>query len=157
MALVAIADLENRWGAVKVRQFLDDDGDGVADATPTAQVIADTEATVRGVLYQKGYSAELITAIENDAQLRRLAAEVAMGFAGERRPEWLNAEGNGPFEAFRKRALERLRLIAVGELRVAAEATVGQQRTGLTAEVDTRDPTFLVAESATNRVGPGGF
>ncbi len=48
------AILEARYGTQRVKEFLDDDGDGVVDTTRLDAVIADSEADVNACL-NKGY------------------------------------------------------------------------------------------------------
>jgi len=86
-----------------------------------------------------------------------------MGYAGERRPEWLNDEGKGPFDKLRADAMARLKLIGTGQQRIPSEAETGKntQVGGRTSKNQAQDGHFVFAETAAHRArgsrGPGGF
>ena len=158
---VDVDDLKNRIGSERVVQLLDDDGDGVEDTAPRDLVIARGNAAVEARLYAKGFTADDLTALSGDPLIRELATEVTLGYLGERRPEWLNANGEGPFDALRKRALAELADVARTVLRIPSEATTGRKTKRVGGSLSTADPVFTFAKSGADKrngsSGPGGF
>lgn len=55
------AILEARYGTQRVKEYLDDDGDGAIDATRLSAIIADAEADINACL-NKGYSLPITVA-----------------------------------------------------------------------------------------------
>jgi len=150
-----------RFSADQWLQFFDDDGDGVADASIVAEVLADADADVRAHLKGKGYTDDDLDQLVADQTLRRTAAAIAMGYAGERRSEWLNDQGQGRFHQVRERAIQRLKAMQKADLRIPSEAAVGVKNKRVGAGIDAADPPFVFAASAADRAsgkpGPGGF
>lgn len=159
------ARLQNKMGAAHWLEYFDDNNDGVADAAPLAAVLEDANADVVACLMGKGYTATRLEEMADagDKVLSRIAANIAMGYAGERRPEWLNDEGKGPFDKLRADAMARLKLIGTAQQRVPSEAEVGRntQVGGRVSKNQNRDGHFVIANTAEGRArgsrGPGGF
>lgn len=155
VAIIVLADLEARFGAARVRQYLDDDGDGVADATVVTEVLADANGDVVSRLLRKGHSEAEIELLKGDPWVKRRACEIAIAYASERKPEWLNANGEGPFEAVRKRARADLKEWQMNEARIPTETDIAKRK-NVGGDL-ARGPGFVFAESDDNPTGSGGF
>lgn len=149
-------DLERRFGAARVRQYLDDNGDGIVDQEVLAEVTDDANGEVVSLCMRKGYTAEQLELLADDPVLRRRATEIAMAYASERKPEWLNSVGEGPFESLRKRAKEFLKQMQLGEVRPPTEPEAGVTRQHVEGNVG-QSSGFVFAESDDDPLGPGGF
>lgn len=159
------ARLVLKMGGQRLVQYFDDDNDGVADPAAMEEVIEDANSDVESKLLGKGWTRERLeaaAALEDDV-LSRIATNIAMGYAGERRPEWLDAEGKGPFDALREKAYERLKDLARARERLPAETEVGKhtQVGGRLSKEQNPDGHFIFASTAEQRArgsrGPGGF
>lgn len=120
--------LEDRIGADRVLQLFDDDGDGQlsgADLEKLAITMADADDIVTGILLKKAWTSEQLEVIADDRQVVRCWSGIAAQLAGERRPEWLDAEGRGPFDAFGVRGRQELGALARGETRSVKEDAPG--------------------------------
>lgn len=153
---VTQADLVSRVGADTVKQLFDDDGDGIADAGALAAVLEDANRLTESHLVLRGFSRDQLALLAADATLRRCACDIALGFAGRRKPEWLDQNGVGRYDAIQKMAEKNLDLIAQGSLRVAAETEAGANRS-IRGAIRTPDPLFVFAGSKSCPKGPGGF
>lgn len=151
---VTRADLEARVGAETVAQLFDDDRDGVPDDEPLSVILADANRLTEARLVCRGFSRELLDALSLDPTLRRLASDLALALAGRRRPEWIDPEGRGRYDAIGREAEKNLDMIARGELRVPAEAVHGGNRAILGT---IRAPEMVFTASRQNPRGPGGF
>lgn len=153
--------LRNRFAADQWLQLFDDDQDGVADPEIVATVLADANADVKAALKGKGYTDADLDKLVADDLLRRIATATAMGYAGERRSEWLNERGEGRYHAQRARAEKRLEKLQKAQLRIPTEESVGVKNKQVGAGLDAADPPFVFAASAADRAsgkpGPGGF
>jgi hypothetical protein len=123
------AALEARITGQRVIELFDDDGDGLVEGTDLdnlATVMGDADDIVTGLLIKKGFSTvEQLELIALDRQVTRAWAGIAAQLAGERKPEWLDDAGHGPFEAFGVRGREELRALARGEVRSVQETVAG--------------------------------
>ncbi len=153
-------DLEQRLTASRLVEMFDDDGDGLVEGGDLATletIIAEANDIVAGILLNKGYSAEQLETIKLDKQVTRAWSGIAAQLSGERKPEWLNDRGQGPYDAFGARARAELKALAIGETRSIQEATAGRNlsvsgevaRTVFQFAPDPNDPN--------DRFGPGGF
>lgn len=153
--------LTRRFGPSRFIQLFDDDGDGVADPLAVTEVLEDANADLRSYLLRKGYTDADLDALVADPLLRRLAAAIAMGYAGERRTEWLNDKGEGRYHAVRERAYGRLQSLQKAETRVPTEGDAGVTNKRVRGKVSAADPPFVFASSANDKAngssGPGGF
>lgn len=152
---VVLADLEGRFGAARVRQYLDDDGDGTPDPDVVAVVLDDANADVTSRLLRKGHTAAELNLLAADSWLKRRATEIAIAYASERRPEWLNQMGEGPYETLRKRARADLKEWQANEARIPTETDIAP-RHNVAGDLG-RGPGFVFAESDDNPKGSGGF
>ena len=153
---ICLEDVEVRFGADRAVQLLDDDQDGVPDDLVVEAVLNDANSDVISRLMNKGFSLDVLKDLRRDAKLKRLASEIFMGYAGERRTEWLNASGDGPFEGLRRRAREELTKHATGELRLSLEPKKGAN-TQAGGRRFTADPQFVFTPTQGNPRGDGGF
>ncbi len=120
-------------------------------------MLDDANSDVISRLLNKGYSLEVLKALRPDPKLKRLAAGIFMGYAGERRTEWLNANGDGPYEGLRRRAREELAKHATGELRLSLEPKKGSN-TQVGGKLSKQpDPNFIFAPTRDRPQGAGGF
>lgn len=120
--------IEQRITAERLVELFDDDGDGLvadADLATLETIMGDADDIVTGILIRKGWSAEGLEHIALDRQVVRNWAGIAAQLAGERKPEWLDESGRGPFDAFGIRAREELGRLARGEVRSVQEALAG--------------------------------
>ena len=154
---ICLEDVELRYGADRMMQFLDDDQDGSADELVVEAILNDANSDVISRLVNKGYTIELLKSLRRDPKLKRLAGEIFMGYLGERRTEWLNAQGDGPYEGLRKRAHAQLREYATGELRLSLETKKGSNTQVGGRLSNQPDPNFIVAPTRNNPQGAGGF
>lgn len=110
------ADLENAVGADIVLRLLDDNNDGVADATALAFVIDSAESEAEGYI-GRVYSVATMRA-SPPATVRRIVVDLAIQFAYLRRPSFLNDRGETPWESRYKRAVKLLDDIGKGDFRL---------------------------------------
>ena len=151
--------LEQRITAQRVIELFDDDGDGlVADGdTDTLETImGDADDIVTGLLIKKGFSEEQLEILAEDRQVVRAWAGIAAQLAGERKPEWLDDAGRGPYDAFGVRGREELKALARGEIRSVQE-TVAGSNTSLSGSVDTHPFEFSPDPNVYGDRGRGSF
>ena len=154
---ICLEDVELRFGAERMEQLLDDDGDGIPDDLIVEAMLDDANSDVISRLMNKGYSLEALKSLRGDPKLKRFAAAIFMGYAGERRTEWLNANGDGVYEGLRKRARADLKLHATGELRLSLEPKKGSN-TQVGGKLSKQpDPNFIFAPTRDRPQGAGGF
>lgn len=158
MPFTSKADLENRMGADRLRQFTDDDNDGVADDDAISEVVDDTDAEIRSVLIGKGYSEDQLTKMEGDKALRRIAARIGAEYAGDRRAEFKNPDGTNAYSEQAERARRELDKYARGEKRSAAEPQAGKSA-NLKSLRTAGEPRYVVRANPRDPDdnGPGGF
>jgi hypothetical protein len=153
------AALESRITAQKIVQLYDDDGDGIvagSDLATLESTLADADDIVTGILLNKGFTLEQLAIIRTDRQVVLSWANIAAQLAGERRTEWLDAQGHGPFDAFGVRGRSELGKLARGDLRSPKEAEAGINL-GLEGQFDERPFLFAPNPHDPNDRGPGGF
>ena len=84
------ADLEARLSVEVVKQILDDDNDGAADATPVDQLCKDASSKVAG--YLRGtYDLDAV-ATNTPHEVKRLALDVAVAYAAQRHAEYVRRD-----------------------------------------------------------------
>ena len=151
-------DLEARLGADRVVELFDDDGDGSADEELLAEVLDDANKELESVLFKKGFGLDQLNNLSRDRLLRRSATEIAAQLSGERRTEWLDDKGKGPYDALGERGRRRLEKLSHGELRASLEARYGGNTT-VRGAVAGPTPKFVFNPDPTDprRRGPGGF
>jgi hypothetical protein len=155
-------DLALRMGGeARLVQFFDDDGDGVvADGdAQLVQAMTDADDVVTGILLDKGWSLAQLALLVGDRQVTRSWAGIAAQLAGERRPEFFDDKGLGPFDAIGQRGRMDLGKLAQGQVRSRREQeTGGPGRNPLQeAAVTDRALIFNPDPRDPNRYGPGGF
>jgi len=149
------AELSGRITAARFAQLFDDDGDGVADSATVAQHQDLADDWVRVFLEGKGFTKAQIEAapVVNNKMLRGAAADICVGFGGERKPEWRNERGEGLYDKELKRGKEMLAMLVKGELRIPEAGP----RTNISGRLTAPEPPFVIASSSGNPKGPGGF
>lgn len=83
-------DLENRVSVETVRQVLDDDNDGSADAGPIARLQADSDSFVEGYL-RAVYSLDACRDVKPN-QIVRLSLDYAVAQLAKRHPEYIQRD-----------------------------------------------------------------
>lgn len=120
--------VEQRITASRLVELFDDDGDGALafdDIATLETIMADADDIVTGLLIKKGWSADGLEHIALDRQVVRAWSGIVAQLAGERKPEWLDESGRGPFDAFGIRGREELGRLARGETRSVKEPEGG--------------------------------
>jgi hypothetical protein len=153
-------ELEQRFGAQRLVQLFDDDGDGVVAGTDLATldtIMAEADDIVAGLLLNKGFTEEQLELLKTDKQIIRAWAGIAAQLAGERKPEWLSDEGLGPYDAFGQRGRAELKSLAAGTTRSIKESVAGIN-TAISGDVQRGVFVFAPDPNDPNdRYGPGGF
>lgn len=156
--------LEQKLGSAAYIELFDDDNDGEADRGPLNQVLDSSNADMSGRLLNKGYSLDQLFEISDSPMLSSAAAEVAMGYAGERRSEWLDDEGKGRYDQVRKNAYDRLENIAKALIRDPFASSLGKDTTqagGYVSRYKRPHRTFVFGVDDRDKKesydGPGGF
>lgn len=123
--------LQRRLGVERVRQLFDDDRDGTLNDEETAtlnEILSEADDTVIAALLNKGWTLAELNGLSEDRALQRAACQIAAELAGERRPEFRDDEGFGPYDKMGERARETLKTFARGESRSRLEPSVGINR-----------------------------
>ena len=153
------AALEEKITAARVVQLFDDDGDQVVAGTDLAKlesVFADADDIVTGLLLKKGFSVEALEILATDRQVIRAWAGIVAQLGGERRTEWLDDQGRGPYDAFGIRARSELQALARGDIRSVKEVEPGVANTSIVGDVQRGQFIFTDPNDPTGQ-GPGGF
>lgn len=135
-------DLEQLITARRVIELFDDDTDGVVTGTDAAalnEAIAEANDFTEAQLIKKGWTHDQLDGIAGDRALRRAATQVLAQIAGERKPGFFNAAGEGFFHAMGARGRTYLREMARGESRSRLEDAHGTHRT-IRGAVSKSDP-----------------
>lgn len=103
MTYIVQADLEARLSARVIREILDDDASGAADAANITRVIADAESYCEGFI-RGNYDLTTIRALGTAApnELKRLCIDVATAYLWDRHPEYVRAHGDKLLERARR-------------------------------------------------------
>ena len=120
--------LERRISAQRLVQMFDDDGDGAianGDLDTLEEIMGAASDVVTGLLLHKGFTAAQLEIIKSDRQVVHAWAGIAAQLAGERKTEWLDDNGQGPYDALGKRGRDELKALATGAIRSVQEATAG--------------------------------
>jgi len=158
----SVEELVRKLGRRRVIELFDEDGDGTIDTGDDATTVDDTVAAandeVTGVLLRKGFSAEQLNGLSEDASLRRHATSILAQLAGERKTEFLDAEGKGPYDAIGERARKELEKFSRGEKRSRLEDQAGDNPI-VGGDVNLGSPVFIFSRDPRNpgTSGPGGF
>jgi hypothetical protein len=167
MAVVAIeygsrAALVARITEQRLVQMFDDDGDGVVAGTDLVtlnDIMGAASDVVTGLLLYKGFNAVQLETIKLDRQVIHAWAGIAAQLAGERKTEWLNDQGEGPYDALGARGRAELKALSIGMIRSVQEADAGPNAM-VGGEVSVSDPVFIFNRNPrdpNDRYGPGGF
>lgn len=166
---LTIQDLYNRAGARRINGYFDDSNNGelsdeVLDAVNETLCAAEAHfyaimmRNYPGNPHDVGSAARVM--VLNDAIVRQHVAWLGCEFAAERRVEFTNAEGWGPFKVQFERAEKHLAAVSKGQLRSVAEALTGQgANTGAPgiSPVEAQEMPFTFAPSKAAPTGHGGF
>lgn len=141
-------------------EFFDDDHDGVIAESDAGVLFAKNSANDKAtsIIFKKGFSLAQIAELTADESLQRYATCLFAMYMGQRRLEFLDSEGRGPFDAMGKQALADLTAFSTGELRSKIEETAGANP--LTdADTNVGEPIFVVSRDPRypGTPGPGGF
>lgn len=153
--------LEQKITPRRVLELFDDDGDGTlagTDATALDEAVASANDEVTSILFRKGFGAEQLGELSEDASLRRYATAILAQIAGERRTEFLDSEQRGPFHMMGERAREALVKMSRGELRSKKEDTAGENAI-VGGDVSIGEPAFIFSRDPRypGQRSPGGF
>jgi hypothetical protein len=151
--------LEDRIGADRVVQLFDDDGDGLVedgDLEKLEITLGDADDIVTGLLVKKAWTTDQLQFIRLDRQVVRAWSGIAAQLAAERKPEWLDAEGRGRFDAFGVRGRAELGALARGELRSVQEPDAGPTAS-IGGEVDDHPREFAPDPRIPGHRGNGSF
>ena len=94
MPIITLADVQARIPKSILIECLDRDGDGVVDAIPTNQLIADAESFVRGyaeAIYPGLYTSDIYPPYPNE--LVRLTLDTFHALLGQRHPDFVRIDG----------------------------------------------------------------
>jgi hypothetical protein len=153
---IALADVAARIGARTAAELFDDDGDGAADPSVVDVFVTDASAYADSLLLAS-FGVAMLPEYAADPRFKGAVADIAIGLAAERRPEFMRADGKFPYAERLARGKETLHALGVGWERLGAEATYGSGG-AVTGRIATRLPTHHVfAVSRTNPKGSGGF
>ncbi len=156
------AALAARITEQRLVQMFDDDGDGIvagADLQILDDIMGAASDVVTGLLLNKGFSAVQLAIIKNDRQVIHAWAGIAAQLAGERKTEWLNDKGQGPYDALGARGRAELKALSTGMIRSVQEETAGANAM-VSGSTNTGDPVFIFNRNPNDpndRYGPGGF
>ena len=165
---LAREDLDQKIGATTVTRYIDDNGNAVVDAGPGSeeafldQFMDEAEATAVSHMMSAGYDEAGVTTIaENDPAFKGQVAWIACELLAERRTEFSNDEGWGPYKVQYERAITYLEKLAKGRRRTKGEAQAGANAQ-VGGNVSPRPPSgtsaqFTFAPNKQNPGGSGGF
>ena len=156
MALITLADVEKRIGAVNFVRLCDDDGDGIADPATVAEILEEATHIGEGILLRAFARSTIAKLAASDVALRGAICDIAIGLAGRRRPELLGPNGNA-YTEMRKEGERVLSNMTRAEQRIAAEEQQGVNGTiggAISAQLPVK---HVFARSRTNPRGSGGF
>ncbi len=147
-------------GERRAMELFDDDNDGAIAESDAAVAFAmdSANAFVKSAIYRKGFSASQIDQLTADTSLQRYGTCVFAQYAGQRKPEFADAEGRAPFHALGEQARKDLASIASGELRSLLEETAGANPI-VAGDINAPCPPFFIARDPRypGDPGPGGF
>ena len=153
---VELADIAARIGGRTAAQLLDDDGDGEADQAVVDTFIGEASAYADSLLLGS-FGVAVLPSHAADPRFKGAVADIAIGLAAERRPEFMRADGKFPYAERFARGKETLKALGVGWERLGSEATYGPNP-AIAGRIATTTPAeHVFAGSRTNPKGSGGF
>lgn len=149
-------------GRRRVVELFDEDGDGQLvgeDATRIAETVAGVNDEVTSILYRKGFDRAALVALAEDAGLRRYATRMLAQAAGQRKLEFHDSDGDGPYYKIGEDARTALTKMSQGELRSKTEGTGAGENPIVGGDTNLGDPVFIVSRDPRypGTSGPGGF
>lgn len=155
-ALATQAELELHVTPNALARYLDDDGDGEADARPTEQILLRASQEAKAHLLPAFSTDQIEGLAAADPAIRGAVLDIAADLMARRRPALLTADGKTPYTGWRDQAEAYLKSVAKGEARSAAEESAGlNQNLAVTVNIDPVD--FSFARTADRKTGRGGF
>lgn len=151
--------LEERITAQRIIELFDDDGDGLVagdDLATLETIMGDADDIVTGLLIKKGFNEQQLEILALDRQVIRAWSSIAAQLAGERKPEWIDESGRGPYDAFGIRGREELRALARGDVRSVQETLAGANAV-LSGSVDQHVFEFAPDPTVPGDRGKGSF
>ena len=166
---LSIDMLYARVGSVLINGYFDDSFNGtITDELPIVDEIlmfAEGELTSRLLRHYPGDvtdpESRIRILIDNDPTLRMHAVSVALQYAAERRPQFTDADGVGPYKAQYERAIKYFETLSKGTIRSRGETQAGKgANTG--GNISPKPPVgtaaqFVFAASRDAKSGHGGF
>ncbi len=156
-ALVSQSDVERRCGASVLVQLLDDDRDGVADPANVSEMLDVGSRDAESIMLKAWSRDQIGQLAAEDVIVREAICDICIGWAGERKPGFLQADGLTPWAKKRERGERVLHEFASGKRRVGAEEVVGVNQTIGARVTNDVPPTFVFAATKADPRGPGGF
>jgi hypothetical protein len=153
---VELADLELRIGARTTAQLLDDDGDGVADGGVVDTFIGEASAYADSLLVAS-FGIQVLPHHAQDPRFKGAVADIAIGLAAERRPEFMRADGKFPYAERFARGKETLHALGVGWERLGTESVYGSNPAAAGRAATPLPTEHVFAPSRANPRGAGGF
>lgn len=167
---LVIQDLIDRVGSRKVTGYFDDTNNGTLsdDSAAIDVVLSAAEGEMYARLlraYPGTDTADPNNAIRllvaNDPTLKNHVVSVALQYAAERRPEFCDDEGVGPYKALWNRAIDYFETLSKGLKRSKGEAQAGVGANS-GGKLQPKPPAatarqFIFAKSRDSPTGHGGF
>ena len=116
MTYCSLTDIERAIGTALALRLLDDDADGVVDASVVADLLDDVDAEINGYIGRNYDLTALAAAVP--PTVRRIATDLAIQAAYLRRPELLLERGETPWERRHGAALGKLKELRDGRWRL---------------------------------------
>lgn len=166
---LVIGDLITRVGNRKITGYFDDSNNGVlSDDSAAIDVVlsaAEAEMYARLLRAYPGDPADptgpMQLLVANDPALKMHVVGVALQYAAERRPEFTDDEGVGPYKAQFTRAIDYFETLSKGLKRSKGEVQAGQGANS-GGKLQPKPPAataqqFVFARSRDSPFGHGGF
>lgn len=164
-----LTDLYSRVGSRKVNGYFDDNNNGVV--SDESQAVDDVLSAAEGEMYSRMLRAypgdmsdsgsALRVLVANDPTLKMHVAWVGCQYAAERRPEFTDENGEGPYKGQFKRAIDYFETLSKGAKRSRGETQAGKgANTGGNIQPSPpqgRSDQFVFAPSRNSPGGHGGF
>lgn len=150
-------------GRRRVVELFDEDGDGDIvgpdDSGRIDEAVAGVNDEVSSILFRKGFDRPGLVALAEDASLRRYATRMLAQAAGERKLEFHDGEGRGPYHTMGEAARSALVKMSLGELRSKTEGTGAGENPIVGGDTNLGDPVFVISRDPRfpGTSGPGGF
>lgn len=166
---LTLADLYARAGSRKVNGYFDDNHNGtISDETAEVDAVlsaAEAEMYARMLRAYPGDPSDpagpMQQLVANDPALKGHVVGVALQLAAERRPEFTDDEGHGPYKAQWQRAIDYFETLSKGLKRSKGETQAGQGANS-GGKVQPKPPAasthqFIFAPGRNSPSGHGGF